>query len=93
MNELLSVLLTPMCWVQNYPYSVEWDLELNKRMAEDRFVRRSDCTAMIGHHTVWIANHPYASFTNQELSVRPSRMTILKAHRKLLADFLTTPPK
>lgn len=82
------VLTTPSCWLQNYPYSPEWDKELNRLMASQRFENVDKYTATLGRHEVWISNHPYASFTLRNLGVRPKRSTILRAQRKLIGDVI-----
>jgi hypothetical protein len=84
----LAVLTTPSCWLQNHPFCPEWDVELNRLMRTERFVNADKYTAEIGGHEVWVANHPYASFTLRRHEVRPSRATILRAKRKLIADVL-----
>lgn len=93
MSELkwfLKVLFTPACWVQNYPYSKDWDEKLKRLLEERRFVNVTYYTAEISGHVVWIANHPYASFSlYREPLVRPSRRTILKAMEKLVLTRLS----
>lgn len=86
---VLRVLTTPACWLQNNDYCPEWDEELNRLMRTERFTDVTRYTARIGGHLVWVANHPYASFTMREHEVRPSRATILRAKRKLMADVIS----
>jgi hypothetical protein len=89
MKTFLRILFTPSCWLQLNPYSAVWDARLNELMKTHKFERNSECTAKIGNITVWIENHPYASFTaDHGPRVRPSRRTILKAHDKLVSDLL-----
>ena len=91
MKDFLRVLLTPSCWVQNCSYSRMWDAHLQELIAKETFVSIGHYTAKIGGITVWVANHPFASFTPHGLpflNVRPSRATLLKAHDKLLSDVL-----
>jgi len=83
------VITHPSCWLQNYGYCKEWDDELNRLMREQRFVNITRCTANIGGHEVWVANHPYASFTLRRHDVRPSRTTIYRAQKKLMRDLLS----
>ena len=87
-----KVLLTPGCWLQNYPYSKEWDKILTDLMKYYSFKLDFDChTAVLGDRTIWISNHPYASFTSYYgLRVRPSRRTIFKAREALLRDIFKT---
>src|SRR5688572_20466057 len=72
------------------PYCAAWDKKLNQLMACRNFEKVDNFTAKIGGHTVWIENHPYASFTPQDfgIHVRPSRSTILAAHDKLIDDLI-----
>lgn len=78
MSDWLTVLLTPGCWLQNDPYSREWDRELTWLIDHGhKFVRMGRYNAQIGPYEVWVSNHPYASFTID--AVRPRRATILRA--------------
>lgn len=89
MKYFFKVLLTPSCWIQNDPYSSLWDKKLNQLMRENKFIRDNDYHSKIGGCTVWIENHPYASFTCDLLPEgRPSRRTILKAMDRLQQDYL-----
>lgn len=78
----LKVITTPSCWLQNYKYSVGWDKKLRELLEKEEFTEISEHYAQIGKYKVWVANHPYASFTNK-YEARPSRRTILKAMEKL----------
>lgn len=88
LKEIIRVLLTPTCWVQVDEYSAVWDAKLNVLMRTHRFTHIGEYTAEIDGITVWIANHPYASFHpyGHGPKVRPRRATILAAHDKLLND-------
>jgi len=98
---VLWVITNPSCWLQNYGYAQEWDDELNRLMRVECFANITEHTARIGGHEVWIANHPYASFTLRRHDVRPSRTTIYRAQKKLMRDLFslannsgqTQPPK
>lgn len=83
-----KVLTTPSCWPQNESYSTFWNAKLNMLLDTEEFTDITQHTAKLGNTTVWIANHPYASFTPRNsicsFPVRPSRRTILKAHDKLM---------
>lgn len=73
----------------NYPYSEEWDYILNGYLDKYNFTKCTDHTAMLGDIKVWVANHPYASFTPYEClsnlgKVSASRDTIDKAHKKYI---------
>ena len=82
-----KVLITPACWIQNYDYSKAWDIKLKKLMEENKFTGLDLYTARLGNQSIWIANHPYASFTSSYLNVRPKRSTILYAWDKLEKDY------
>ena len=84
----LSVLATPGCWLQLYPFSKDWDRWLNKKMESEDFSDITKFTAKLGGVEIWVANHPYASLRPYKLEIRPSRATILRAHRKLVVDSL-----
>lgn len=85
----IKVILTPTCWLQNESYSEAWDELLLKLMEEHKFIHINQYVAKIGNVTVWIENHPYASFTFFNIvKCRPSRRTILMAHKKLMQDFI-----
>lgn len=86
----LQFIFRPSYWCMLYPYSKEWDRKLNKLLDEERFKEISFCTAVLGTQKIWIANHPYASFTPygiyDRIEVRSSRLTIKRARKKLLND-------
>lgn len=83
----LKILLNPSYWLMNNPYDREWDRTFNKLMEEYNFTDITNHTAKLGDTIVWVANHPYASFTKfLRQSGRPSRITIYKARKKLLSD-------
>lgn len=85
-----KVIITPSCWLQNQEYSELWDKGLLHEMQNNKFVVEADgYYAEIGTLTVWVANHPYASFTPYGgVKVRPSRKTILMAYDQLIKDSL-----
>jgi hypothetical protein len=87
MKYFFKVIFTPGCWVQNKSYSAILDAKLNKLMQEGDFYNIDKYHAEIGGIKLWISNHPYASFSMG--MERPSRRTILKAHDKLLNDFIS----
>lgn len=84
------VLFTPSCWMQNESYSKEWEEELKELMDKHKFSSIGTHTAKLGEQEIWVANHPYSSFTPypKHVGVRPSRATILEAHDKLIRDWL-----
>jgi hypothetical protein len=80
-------------WIMNESYSAKWDKELNSLMNTYDFkkmVYESDYVVKLGEREIWVANHPYASFTdysdNRRIYGRPSRLTIYKAKQKLEID-------
>ncbi len=83
-----TALLNPSTWIQNNPYSAEWDAKLKKLLLTKKFKRIGHYTAMLGDCEIWIANHPYSSFRPSQFDIRPRRATILQAHRKMMRDYL-----
>lgn len=92
------VMINPRYWIMNEWYSSKWDKELNNLMKNHNFVLTfgfSDCTAKLGDWEIWIANHPYASFTDhsfRNIPGRPSKLTIYKAKQKLERDLKNPQP-
>lgn len=81
-NWTLLALLTPSCWTQNYNYDEDLDAWLNRCIDNEMPIRvLSKYNAEVDGVSLWIANHPYASFTTKRngVTVRPSRATILRA--------------
>ena len=83
---IIRVLFTPRCWVNTGTYSKEWDASLNRRLLEHTFRADGMHTAMLGDIKVWIANHPYASFSTYDHELGggpiPKRITMLRAMDK-----------
>jgi hypothetical protein len=89
LKEILIVILHPSTWAQEYRYSEVWDTALNHFMETEKFKDIGEHTATIGGVVIWIANHPYASFsTYGKFHVRPKRATILRARKKLMNDLI-----
>lgn len=89
--DYIHILVNPHYWLMNYPYSEIWDSKLNKLMENNKFSNYTGYTSNLGDFEIWITNHPYASFTPYscgKLDVRPSRITILRAHRKMVNDIV-----
>lgn len=64
-------------------------------MDEFPFTDRGDYEAHLGRAVIWIANHPFASFSPRRYinkPVRPSRFTIKAAWKKLQKDSPLKPP-
>lgn len=95
--DILVIVFNPKYWGMNYSYNYRWDIELNRLMENNNFVFKSKHESMLGGITMWVENHPYASFTmpkknNQHIfdfaGGRPSRLTIIRAKRKWKYDLL-----
>lgn len=85
MADWLRVLFTPGCWFQQDRYSALWDKKLNELMGKYQFTDIGKYKATLGPaNDIWIANHPYASFTYRRR--RPRRITILRAMDKVTVD-------
>ena len=81
------VLLNPSYWIQHHPYSKSYDKKLNDYLLRYDFENAdTPYYAKLGDLTIWIANHPYASYTIRYRNdfIRPSRRTIAKAHKKMV---------
>ena len=85
----IKVLLTPSCWIRNYPTSKVWDMRLLNLMEENKWRGNDTYTAYIGKEEIWIKNHPYASFEpGAMVQMLPSRKTALYAMDRLEQDLL-----
>lgn len=82
------VYINPKYWLMLIPYSKKWDEQLNFLLNNYIFTDIGDYTAKIGGVEVWTANFPYCSFNKYrpEEKCRPSRVTLLRAKRKLGID-------
>ncbi len=90
----LFIFFHPSYWIMINPYSREWDNELVRLMDNFKFTEINGYHATIGDKRIWIANHPYASFTLfqdtnpfEPKESRPSRRVLYIARKKLLCDF------
>lgn len=87
----LKFIFKPLYWFLSYKYSREWDEKLSQLIEDNYcFEEITHYTAKINGITVWVSNHPYASFYiyNPEIRVRPSRLTIERAHRHLIKSII-----
>lgn len=91
----IFVLVSPGYWVSIYPYNKQVDKILLKLLEEGTcFTNITTYTAKFGPYTLWIENHPAASFsiysssTASKVSVLPSRYTRKKLMDKLIEDSL-----
>ena len=88
----LKFIFKPSYWLMNNPYNREYDLLLSRMLESYDFTDFDGYTAKLGPYLIWTANHPYASMTLYSLlsynvdNVRASRLTIEKAHNKLIQD-------
>lgn len=83
------VIINPQYWFMNNSYNSKWNEELTGLMENYDFKDYDRYSAKLGNTEIWIANHPYASFTEywtSERRGRPSRFTIFKAKMKLKRD-------
>lgn len=85
----MKYLLDPDYWlIFNYPYSEEWDAQLNLLLDKYEFTQITGYSAKLGDVLIRIGNHPYGSFTPyimpKGFEVRASRKTIYNARKKLL---------
>jgi hypothetical protein len=81
------ILMSPRWWIMNYSYNKRWDEELNELMSKYKFEEDGEHHIKLGSARLWISNYPYAAFTyHPNRSGRPSRLTILRAKRKMKHD-------
>lgn len=82
LKNIFRIITTPTCWVRNYGYCEAYDRFLNGVLDNATLVwkAKSGYEVIIGEHTYWIANHPYASFTlGWDTTVMASRTTVFRA--------------
>lgn len=85
----LQFLFRPNYWIMNYSYDETWDTVLNHLLDSHDFVIQDDdkYVATLNGLEIWVTNHPYGSFTpwdrrlSQTVRVRPSRLTLVRAHK------------
>lgn len=87
----IKIMINPRYLLMNERYCKTWNKELNRLMNEYSFTNIEEHTTKLGDTTIWISNHPYASFTNynsfgSDRTGRPSKLTIYKAKQKLERD-------
>lgn len=85
----IKFIVMPQYWIMNFTYSKVWDTKLNTLLKEHKFTEITGYTVKLDNELIWIANHPYASFTSEpeyKCHGRPSRKTIYKAKRLLELD-------
>jgi len=91
----LRFLFMPSYWIMNNQYDKRVDTLINDLMDVYYFASVGTHTAKLGDVTIWITHHPYASFCIHNVpeleNLRPSRLTIYRAKRKLINDTKPTP--
>lgn len=80
-------------WIMNEPYSLLWDMRLNKLLDECKFERRywgdgelRIHAVILGKTELWVSNYPYSCFMPVGANYRASRRTILRAYKRLISD-------
>ena len=75
----------------NYEYCEHLDRLLVNLADKNKFTNFGEFTVELGGKTLWIANHPYASFILYPrigVELRPSRRTIEMLSNKLSRDWV-----
>ena len=77
-------LLTPAMWLRNHTTDQALDEWFRECLSEGvHFTNIGRCTARLKGIEVWIANHPYASFTVGGSGL-PSRLTVYRLQKLLM---------
>lgn len=80
----------PTCWVRCEPTCKTWDAYLRSLIGRYQFSEIKQHTAQLGPVTLWISNHPYASFTPElKFYPVPSRATAIRLGKKLRRETTT----
>lgn len=87
----LITIINPFYWYRgNSRYSHHWDIMIVMLMNKHRFVQIGRSAAQIDGRTVYILpNGPYTPFALTCDDLRPSRLTEIRAWRKLRDDLIT----
>ena len=91
LKEFFFVLFHPSYWYQIYPYNEYWDAYCKSLLnSGNQFTNITLYRATLNNKSIWIENHPYASFTigKGQFRVRPSRYTIYKLHQRLISSII-----
>jgi len=88
--DYIWVLFNPKYWIRLYPYNSQIDKMLLRKMQFYPFVKENKYTVKLDNINLWIANHPYASFTVQigETEYSPARRTVHKLWEKFAKEIL-----
>lgn len=72
---------------QQYPYNNEWDKIFSELLDKHDFAEITTYTAKLDNVGLWIGNIPYSCMNPydglNEMKVRPSRVNIIRAIKKL----------
>lgn len=83
----LQFIFMPSFWYMLYKICPIWDKKLNELLDKYEFTNVDGFTAYLGDNEIWIENYPSATFTPYinlgVLKIRASRLTILRAKKKL----------
>lgn len=83
-SAVLFGLLTPTMWIRIHPTDQALDEWFRECLSEGVYFTHIDrCTARLKGVEVWIANHPYASFTVGGSGL-PSRLTVYRLQKLLM---------
>ena len=96
-ENVLIVLTHPACWIRQDTYSKEYEDWCLDRAVNGTFTNYNGFTVKLDDRTIWIANHPYASWdlrvNNSNISIRPGRAVTIRLQRAMLAAVFATPEK
>ena len=82
----IRLLISPSYWMMNELFYKEWDNDLIKEMATNKFTNYDGYNAKLGPLKMWVVNHPYSSFVDRSMGFRPSRFTLMKCRDKFIND-------
>jgi hypothetical protein len=83
----LNILIRPWYWSRVGLTNKTWDKELNCLLDKYDFFWNSEAVSKLGPKSIWIENHPYASFSEGLGSLLPSRKTSYRARKRLIESF------
>ena len=83
--ENLKIIFKTSYWYQQGEYCKMHDDALLELLSKYEFVPNDGVTSFLGRAEIWIENHPYNSYRIWDdafKGTRPSRKTMIKAHKK-----------
>lgn len=89
----LQFIFRPSFWIMSYSYNSLLDDKL-KSLMDEKFTNFDSYTAKLGGIELWVVNYPYACMTfcggggSSGGKIRPSRLTILRLHKKYMREYL-----